>query len=278
MNIVSSDEDTVLHFICPSHAARSRLIVDRLPSLDCSQLEVPPWFFVNMSFSLEDKAYPGMELALWVRRVPLSVGRLNEWLDQLFIDGLISAVTQSSESFTLSADLFLYSVIPVCFRDALAIESRRASNLLRATVGLGTDGASVEIIREEIARTYATLIPERRQRRRALFRSVEWLRELIQEPKAHDNDDDGDDPMSLRSPMLEDLLGVRDAMRDQLGELVQQIGVPVGEQEQATHFWRDALIARLVHLQVGRLWHLEGVEALRCEIILLRGLVQPLAS
>jgi hypothetical protein len=214
-------ECTVWRVTYPSAAARLEVIA-LLALLDASQAVPRRWLFVDVP--------SGLEVVL------LRAGAVEvpAWLHACESAGLITGAAQTEAPLALDPRLFFGQPAPDFYVHALAIGSARAARLL------GSGYASDQVIGEEIATLYASLLPKAAERRRALEHYALWL-----------NAGTGGVEIDRQLPPADpEYTRLRRGMRAQVAQLASTLPL---RSEHARAMVGDALLARLAHTHVVRL-------------------------
>jgi hypothetical protein len=275
----------IVHVIHSSPAARLRLIANELPLL-VAGVASGAWFFVDVPLQVTGITGPGLEIgiqhdagdAMWA-------GSASAWLAAQKRERRVVAGIPVPESLILRTELFFGKRAPPSFADALSVGTARTAQLLRASAST-RQRVPGRLVREEIAETYAALIPAAKERRAALELHIAWLTTVAsREYGARDLECfRASEQQWAASAAYEERLGdstmradrtgyeaLRDILQRQSDSIAAHSAMP------ATTCWAS-IVARLVHTQVLRLWGPGNPRTLQAEVALLRVIACSLAQ
>jgi len=158
---------TVVHLVYAGLQARLELIARCLPRL---QSESPPrrFFFVDVPLG----ATSGLEVVQLHPRSDSAVrSDLSAWLDSCRAHNLITTASFGGAPMVLNPAFFPNGRVPPFYLTAMADGSARVATLLAELGG----PASEQVVVDEIAALYASLVPRQAERRGALELYATWL-------------------------------------------------------------------------------------------------------
>lgn len=177
-------------------------------------------------------------------------------LDELVRRALVTFIARSNRSLAVEPTFFPADLQPECYRDALAVGSRRAVVLLGDRLTRDVEGVSDDVVRAELLYTHRALVP-RSACASTLGWHAAWLEHLAGEEEAATAPDCVGSIRETSPPHTsvdDSYVGLRAELTRHSKEVAQRIR-DVGEE----HGWRAeniraAIVARLAHTQTVRLW------------------------
>jgi hypothetical protein len=267
---------TAVHALYPSVAARFRLVVELLSVPEQLGLPHDACFFVDMPVMTSSGTRDGLELGYASeRRSPGVLEALGAALERARAAGLVVATSVAGPPQALAPTIFEQGIVPSFYPRALVLGSVRAARILQSVPSLpepghtGTAGVPPAVVREELDCTYRALIPHRVQRRSAMLDHAAWVEGVAQQggSTTTPQHEFGNAPPL---PSTNAYAAMRPLMRRQILRIATRMDQ---SRPSATALGlQTAMIARLAHIQVVRLWGPAYEGSLLQEAALLRDL------
>jgi len=263
-----------VHLAFPAPAGRLPLLCLGLGAAD--PLPGRAWYFVDLPAA--DEASASIEVGFAREAVePLLPPAVEAWAHALLRAGWAVAARPVAAPALLAPALFPGGRPPAAYPLLLARGSHRALALLGALAARGLSAAPEALVAAELAATYRALIPRRAARAAALRWHATWLDAVAPAGAVPA-------PLAPAGAVLDDATGwtaVADAtaaledaaLRRGLARAAVRAARAMAADEgcdAATA--RAALVARLAHVQVVRLWGPDAPAALAREAALARAL------
>jgi hypothetical protein len=230
------------------------------------------WFFVDVPLGTGSGRHHGIELGLQRQHGASADEQVKDLLQSAIREGLTTTTGGGVKPLVLQRGLFPCGVVPSFYPEALAIGSARAADMLAQLRRASALRASVAMVRQELALTYEALIPRAEQRWTAMRWHADWLEWVDGERNAVDDDPGSTDEFGNEADLPVPATAAYVALRRRMGSQISRLQSVEEDPPMDGAMMRAALLARLAHTQVVRLWGPRDPQNLRREAALLRSL------